>query len=167
MKEIGSRREVWNKKAKRTVGGLERKHFFIKEGKVKSIKASNASRIRIKKRLMERKGKPLSKNNSLSLKNDFKVKNDSKVKNESKLKNDLRLKNKPFSKKKSLSLEKALKLKEKLKKECIQLSNKAVLLTEMNERKTKESRKYLRLSNIKIDKMKKISIYIKNLKKQI
>jgi|SaaInlStandDraft_1057018.scaffolds.fasta_scaffold01301_14 hypothetical protein len=158
MKEIGSRREVWNKKAKRTVGGLERKHFFIKEGKVKSIKASNSSRIRIKKRLMERKGKPLSKksaNNSLSLKNDSKVKNEP------------RLKNKPFSKKKSLSLENALKLKEKLKKECIQLSNKAVLLTEMNERKTKESRKYLRLSNIKIDKMKKISIYIKNLKKQI
>ena len=155
MKEIGSRREVWNKKAKRTVGGLERKHFFIKEGKIKSIKASNASRIRIKKRLMERKGKPLSKNNSLSLKND------SKVKNESKLKNDLRLKNKPFSKNNSLSLEDALKLKEKLKKECIQLSNKAVLLTEMNERKTKESRKYLRLSNIKIDKMKKYQYILK------
>ena len=57
MKEIGSRREVWNKKGKDSRWFRKEKHFFIKEGKIKSIKGSNASRIKIKKRLMEKKGK--------------------------------------------------------------------------------------------------------------
>lgn len=165
MKKTGTRKEVWYKKASETIGGLTKKDLFLKNGKIKSIKASNASRKRIKKRLMERKGKPLSKNNSLSLKGDLKLNN--KHVNKYKVNELKETKNKMSLEETEKLIEEAEKLKEGLKEDCIRLSNKASLLVERNERKTRESTRLLKLSNKKIDEMKKISLYIKKLKNQI
>ena len=52
MTKIGSREEVWQKIARQTSSGLQRKDFIYKKGKIVSKKASLAS----KKRIAEGKG---------------------------------------------------------------------------------------------------------------
>ena len=44
MINTGSRRQVWNKTAKKTKGGLTRKHLFKKNGRIKSKRASRKAK---------------------------------------------------------------------------------------------------------------------------
>lgn len=43
--KIGSRAQVWHKTAEKTKGGLTRKDLFMKNGRIKSKKASRKAKI--------------------------------------------------------------------------------------------------------------------------